>query len=162
MLIRRSRVIFGAAAMLLTATVAGAGTAESQTRHQVEAAVNEIQAAVAGGQSAAKVAELLYTNDIIIVGEGGLPAARGKQAALAAMEAHWASLGPDGVKRCKLALAKDPGVASAETYASFFVLHCDPMSPSAEQIPDVRGIYVWQKTPQGWRVALEQWGIGKL
>jgi uncharacterized protein YbdZ (MbtH family) len=157
-----SKVFLGAAAALLAAAAAGAGPEASETRHQIEAAVGKIQAAVQGGQSAAQVAELLYTNDIIIVGEGGAPAARGRQAALAAMEAHWASLGPDGVKRCKLALADDPGVASAETYASFFVLHCDPIPPSAEQIPDVRGIYVWKKTPHGWRVALEQWGIGKL
>lgn len=162
MLTWKSKVLFGAAAAFLAMTGAEAGPAESQIRHQVAAAVDEIQAAVQGGKSAAQVAELLYTNDIIIVGEGGAPASRGKHAALAAMEAHWASLGPGGVRLCKLALADDPGVASAETYASFFVLHCDPVSPSAGQIPDVRGIYVWKKTPRGWRVALEQWGMGKL
>jgi hypothetical protein len=27
---------------------------------------------------------------------------------------------------------------------------------------DFRTVYVWKKLPQGWRVALEMWGLGKL
>ena len=160
---RRLTAVFGVTTALLIAVgTAGAEPSESSIRQEIEAAVDVIQAAVESGKSAATVAELLYTEDVVIVGEGGGPAVRGKQAALEEMEAHWASLGPGGVQRCKLALADDPGVASAETYASFFVLHCKPNPPVVEEHGDVRGIYVWKKLPQGWRVAIEQWGVGKL
>ena len=157
----RLMLCLGALAVSVAAVVSAA-TQGSATRNEVQAAMDAFQAAVRSGQSAAQAAELLYTHDVIIVGEGGAPPSRGRPAAVAAMQAHWSSLGRDGVKRCNLSLSGDAAVASAETYASFFALHCDPVAPSSEHIEDIRGIYVWRKTPQGWRVVLEQWGVGKF
>lgn len=157
----RTVLCLGVFAISVTTAVVTAKERSGTSTH-VQAALDAFQAAVRSGKSAAQAAELLYTDDVIIVGEGGEPPSRGRPAAVAEMDAHWSSLGSDGVKRCNLVLSPDSAVSSADTYASFFDLHCDPVSPSSEPIPDIRGIYVWKKTAQGWRVTLEQWGVGKF
>jgi ketosteroid isomerase-like protein len=148
---------FISCAVITAASPAGAGTL-----NEIKAAMNTVEAAVMGGESPAKVAELLYAPDVVMVGEGEANATRGMKAAVEALESHWASLGPDGQKHCKLRLTDEQAVASATTYAAFLVLHCEPNPPAVKEAMDFRTLYVWKKLPQGWRVALEMWGAGKL
>jgi hypothetical protein len=159
------RTVSSALIVLLLIAGAGAAVADSvrpSPRDEIKAALDAQYAAILGGISAAKFAEMLYAPDVVIVGEGDKGLQHGIKTATADVEAHWASLGPDGVKKCKVSLANGPGVSSATTYASFGVLHCEPNPPASKEASDIRVLYVWKKLPQGWRVALEQWGIGKL
>ncbi len=154
-------------ALLAVCLIGGVGAATADAaapsaREEIKAALDAQYAAIVGGISAAKFAELLYTPDVVIVGEGDTGLKHGIKTAISELEAHWASLGPDGVKKCKVSLAEGPAVQSAKTYASFAVLHCEPNPPAVKEAGDFRVLYVWKKLPQGWRVALEQWGIGKL
>jgi ketosteroid isomerase-like protein len=148
--------------LLGSASAATANAAEPSPRDEIKAALDAQYAAILGGISAAKFAEMLYTPDVVIVGEGDTGLKHGIHTAISELEAHWASLGPDGVKKCRVSLAEGPAVHSAKTYASFAVLHCEPNPPAVKEAGDFRVLYVWKKLPQGWRVALEQWGIGKL
>ena len=131
-------------------------------RDEIQATVDAVNAAVMGGISPAGLAEMLFAPDVVGVGEGESDATRGMAANTKAVEEHWAGMGPDGQKKCTLALTEDAGVSSPDTYASFFTLHCEPNPPVVTETSDIRGIYVWKKLPQGWRVALEIWGVGKL
>lgn len=148
--------------LIASAVATGASPANPDTLREIKAAMATVEAAVMGGESPARVAELLYAPDVIMVGEGEAGATRGMKAAVEALETHWASLGPDGQKHCKLTLTGEQAVASATTYAAFLILHCEPHPPAMKEAMDFRTVYVWKKLPQGWRVALEMWGIGKL
>lgn len=153
----------GAAVAIAGAAVADCGPTTHNPTGEIQAAIDAFQAAVTRGESAAKAAELLFAPDVVMVGEGEAGSRRGIKIAIAEMEAHWAAMGPGGIQKCaRLKLAEDTAVYSAETYASFLELHCEPNPPAVSEAQDVRLIYVWKKLPQGWRVALEQWGIGKL
>lgn len=161
----RHRIVSGA--LIAVSLIAGAGAAAASAggpspRDEIKAGLDAQYAAILAGISAAKFAEMLYAPDVVIVGEGDTGLQRGIKTATAEVEAHWASLGPNGVKKCKISLADDTAIYSANTYASFGVLHCEPNPPATKQAGDYRVLYVWKKLPQGWRVALEQWGIGKL
>lgn len=161
----RNRTMTGGVAtalIIVAATVAVADAPEQTPREQIKAHVDAVQTAVMRGDSPAQVAQLLYAPDIIMVGEGEAGPTRGMKAAIKALEDHWASLGPDGQKHCTLSLGSDPGVGSATTYAAFVLLHCEPNPPTIKEPSDFRTVYVWKKLPQGWRVAIEQWGAGKL
>lgn len=161
----RSRILTGGlltALVIVPATVAFADVAGQTTREEIRAHVDSVQAAVMRGASAAQVAQLLYAPDVLVVGEKEAVPTRGMQAATKAVEADWAGLGPDGQKRCILSLGSDPGVGSDTVYAAFVTLHCEPNPPTSQEVSDFRTLFVWKKLPQGWRVALEQWGTGKL
>lgn len=154
----------------LVSAVAIAGTAvadcDSTTPNptaEIRATIDAFQAAVTRGESAATAARLLFAPNVITVGEGEAGSRRGIETAIAEMTAHWAAMGPGGIQKCdKLKLAADTAVYSADTYAAFLELHCEPNPPAVNEAQDVRVLYVWKKLPQGWRVALEQWGVGKL
>lgn len=153
----------GTAIAIGGAAVADCRSTTPNPTAEIRAAIDAFQAAVTRGESAAAAAELLFAPDVIMVGEGEAGSRRGIKIAIAEMEAHWAAMGPGGIQKCaKLKLAEDTAVYSAETYASFLELHCEPNPPAVNEAQDVRMVYVWKKLPQGWRVALEQWGVGKL
>ena len=161
---RRLTIVTGVAIAFLTANVATADASEprSNPRDEIKAVIKATQIAIANGASATELSEMLYAPDIIEVGEGEPGPKLGMKSAIAEVEAHWASLGPGGHKKCKLRLADYPGLASETTYASFVVLHCEPNPPALMEAQDIRCLYVWKKLPQGWRVVMFQWGIGTL
>ena len=162
MMHNRNMLIGVATAFLIAMTALGADPDKLDTRDQIKAKIAEVNAAVIGGKSPPEVTELLYAPDMIAIGEGEPEATRGIKAMTAGIEASWAASGPDGQKKCVLSLTDDAGVASADTYASFVTLHCEPNPPAVKEAMDIRAIYVWKRLPQGWRVVLEQWGVGKL
>jgi ketosteroid isomerase-like protein len=133
----------------------------SSPKEAVRRVMREADAAMASGAPAAKISAILYSSDVVIVGEGDKGAQRGMKAATADVEGFIASLGPNGGKSCK-SESVDPIVSSKNTYASFMLIHCDANPPTLPDAMDVRCLYVWKKLPQGWRVVLEQWGVGKL
>ncbi len=137
------------------------GVSKSTPRAEVSAILSAVAAATVRGESAATVAGMLYSSDVVLVGEGDPEAKRGMQGATADVAAWWASLGPNGQRGCTLALA-GPEISSATTFTSFVVIHCAANPPTLAEALDVRCLYSWKKLPQGWRVALEQWGVGKL
>ncbi|MBL8267628.1 hypothetical protein [Steroidobacter sp.] len=147
---------------LLLSTVVTSVAARADTLQEIKAEMATVETALMGGASPAKVAELLYAPDVVMVGEGEAGVTRGMKSAVQALEEHWAGLGPDGQKHCKLTLTGEQAVASATTYAAFLVLHCKPNPPATKEAMDFRTVYVWKKLPQGWRVAIEMWGVGKI
>jgi len=161
---RARTLVFGvlAAAFAVGAASADEPAAESTVRNEVRATVDAVNAAVRAGISPAGLVEMLFAPDLVAVGEGEPGARRGGRAYAAVVKEHWDAMGPDGQKKCLLALAEETGVSSADVYASFFTLTCEPNPPSVTEASVIRGIYVWKRLPEGWRVVLEQWGVGAL
>lgn len=147
---------------LLVSAIVMTTPAKADTLQEIKAAMATVETALMGGASPAKVAELLYAPDVVLIGEGEASVTRGLKAATTMLEEHWKGLGPDGQKYCKLSLSGEQAVSSSTTYAAFLVLHCKPNPPATKEAMDFRTVYVWKKLPQGWRVAIEMWGLGKI
>lgn len=158
MICKAAMSICVAALIFAAAAVSGNAQAKQGVRDEVKATLDAMQAAVQRDESTVKVAEMLYAPDVIMVGEGKGGMTQGMQAAVLLLQVGWGErLGPGGQKKCRLSLGDDPGVSSPNTYASTVVLHCDPNPPALKEPIDMRGVLVWKKLPQGWRVAIEQW-----
>lgn len=135
-------------------------TAMASTRDEILAALDTLNAAYSRGASTAELTELLYVPEVVIVGEGEKTPKQGLQGGAAEVDAFVRSLGHEGIKSCKAKLV-GPEVSSAETFASFVSFHCDAQPPGQPQPIEARLLWVWKKAPHGWRIALEQWGMGK-
>jgi hypothetical protein len=155
------RQISKAGVLLFAAVTLGTScsAAAPSPRDEVLIVLRSVQDAIVRGDSPTAIATMQYAPNVVIVGEGDKEPERGLKAAASALDAFVTSLGPNGQKSCRNELA-EPTVASANTYASFLLIHCGANPPARPDPIDVRCLYVWQKLPQGWRVVLEQWGVG--
>jgi ketosteroid isomerase-like protein len=148
--------------LIAVALFSGNSVAQSDPREEIRATIEATQIAIANGVSPAEFSRMLYSPDIIEVGEGLQDPTIGIENATTAVADHWASIGPEGLKNCELSLADYPGVFSETIYASFVVLRCKANPPKVMEAQNIRCLYVWKKLPQGWRVAMFQWGLGNL
>lgn len=165
------RSVLPAAATLIGALfVAGKGmtaSADEATVHSSRAEVEKVMRAAeklfaAGANASAKdLASLLYTPDVVIVGEGDAQAKRGMANAVTDVQAWYDWLGPDGQRTCTYTMTT-PVIASGTMLAAFTLLHCGANPPAHPKEVEVRVLHVWNKGPQGWRVELEMWAPGKL
>jgi hypothetical protein len=133
----------------------------STTEMQVQATLHRVEQGLASNDNATTISELLYTHDAVLLGEGDTHAAHGWKATVEEVREWAESLGPGGEKTCKFKLVL-PAVASATTFSSFILLHCDANPPKLPQAQDLRMMYIWKKLPQGWRVQLEMWAPGRF
>jgi ketosteroid isomerase-like protein len=146
-----------------TCTVVSAAnhSSSSTTESQIQAAVHAVEEGFVREDDPVTLSHRLYADDVVLLGEDDAHAAHGMAAAIEEVKGWEKSLGPDGLRTCKYTLVK-PGVASRTTFSSFMLIHCAPNPPVLPQGQDLRMMYVWRKLPQGWRVELEMWAVGKF
>lgn len=130
-------------------------------RSEVLSVLREVEAGIARGDSPEKSVSLMYSPDVIVVGEEDASARRGLKPTVEAVAAFQASLGSNGVKGCRYELPVGE-VSSPTTFTSFVLLHCKANPPALPEDLELRMIYSWAKLPQGWKIVLEMWGVGKL
>lgn len=145
--------------MLFAAPCAHAEQARTTLRAEIQDALTKQQAANADGLDAAGLARRFYTQDVVIIGEGEKAPSRGIDAAIKAMQDWNDYLGPGGQKKCTFEL-EDPVIGTGDTASSFVVLGCKANPPKLAKDEIIRQLFVWKRTPQGWRVALEMWQAG--
>jgi ketosteroid isomerase-like protein len=148
-------------ATLFTGVVlfAQAASAEDAAAAQARVDVTQMAAKAQGlfekGASAEAFVNAVYDDNVVMM--GGTPGAKkGKAAVLVEVKKWFDYMGPGGIKGCKYTM-EQPAVVSATTYASFFNLHCEANPPYVKEAGDYSEMYIWKKTPQGWRIALEMW-----
>ncbi|MDE1008802.1 MAG: nuclear transport factor 2 family protein [Paraburkholderia fungorum] len=148
---------------LFASAVCSADESTGSLRSAIASALSTQQAANAAGEDAAQLAHRFYTNDVVIIGEGETKPSRGMDAAVKAMVDWNDYLGPGGQKKCHFEL-EDPVVGSDSTVSTFVVLSCKANPPKLTKDETIRQLFVWKKTSEGWKVAMEMWqsgGFGK-
>ena len=131
------------------------------TRSQIVDALHSLEGALARGDNATQISNMLYANDDRLTGEGEAASTRGMADTIKDVQGWMDSLGPGGTKGCKYTIV-DPVVSSATTFSSFLLLRCKANPPVLATDQELRMMYVWKKEAQGWRVVLEVYESGKM
>jgi ketosteroid isomerase-like protein len=148
--------------MGLPMTARSADAVAAQAKAEVAEALHRLEGAFEDGANGAKLAELLYADDVLMVGEGEPGSSRGIKTAASDTDDWIKSLGgPNGEKSCKYTI-EEPVVASRTTFTSFLLLTCKANPPALPQDQVLRMVYAWRKTAKGWRVELEMWAPGRF
>lgn len=131
-------------------------------------AAAEIRAFLAGqekanaqGLSASDLAKRFYMPHVTIIGEGESEAKRGMEAAVKALQDWNDYLGPGGQKGCHFTM-QEPVVSAGDMASAYAVLSCKPNPPKLEKGETIRQLFVFKRTPAGWRVAQEMWQAGNF
>jgi hypothetical protein len=141
--------------------VAAADSADA-SKAEVMQKLHSIEAALARGDSAKQIATSLYAENVLLTGEGEPKAEHGLPGAIEGVQGWLESLGASTRKpSCKYELP-EPYVSSSTTFTSFVVLRCKANPPVLAQDQELRMMYSWQKSSQGWHVVLEMWAPGKM
>lgn len=127
---------------------------------KVELAATLLKAADAlrAGARATEFAEMLYSPDLIVVGEGWPRAIRGVAAFLSDLQALLDGWGPNADLTFSIV---DPVIADGAVASTLVDVHVAPKSPAAEA-ERYRVVYAWKRTPRGWRVATEMYTVGRF
>jgi hypothetical protein len=160
-----TKIAFSSAVMVMGAlacinpAAAKPPTVHDRVKKELETVLRIQEAANAAGEDGEKLARHLYTDDIAIAGEGDPHIKHGLAVAIEETEGWRKSLPPGAQARCKFEL-REPLVASEHAAASFVILRCKGDGTTAAPDSVTRMMYVWRRTPVGWRVALEMWSEG--
>lgn len=97
----------------------------------------------------------MYTTDTVVAGEGTKDVLRGRDALLPvvidiARNTRDCAIKPDAARQ-----------TSADFGYSFATYLCSPADTAAANY-QVRALFVWKKTPAGWRVVAESYTIGSM
>lgn len=126
-----------------------------QDFHQaIEACYRAVEAAVEARDARAWF-DAMYSEDIVITGEGEAGAVRGREALVPGIEGI-----VQAVRSCSIELDSATS-ASAELGYSFATYTCRPVDTAA---PDfrVRALFVWRLESAGWRVVAEMYQTGRM
>jgi ketosteroid isomerase-like protein len=138
-----------------------ASTTDEAVRAEIVKKLGEVTAALTRGDSVEQTTKMMYADDAIIVEPGkDSHVIRGISAITKANQEWMDDLGPGGVKSCRFTVI-DPVVSSANTFSSWLNLFCKA-PPGKPEDSNARLLYVWRKTPAGWRVTLEAVEEGKF
>lgn len=146
--------------LMASAAIAGDKVA-SQAKAEVAQHLHRIEAAFSSGASGDALAKMLYSDNVLMIGEGQATASRGMKTAMSDSTEWLKSLGPNGGKTCKYTI-EEPYVASATTFTSFLRLRCKANPPVLPNNEELRMMYAWEKGPAGWRVVIEMWAPGEF
>jgi ketosteroid isomerase-like protein len=117
----------------------------------IETVIKKYNALVARGASAKEVAELLYEDDLTIIGEGEKSLYPNLASFMKPLEGYL------GNPTCRLALV-DKIRHSGDVAAAWMLEHCEVHGNSPKE--DYRVLYVFRKGTKGWRVTMEMFGAG--
>ena len=132
----------------------------SEIAKEIQAVLAEVEAFTAQGRigEVRTFAELMYADDVLLVGEGDMAAVRGIQQAIARI----ASAVGDWGERARLKFRlTEPAVTSESIFSAMIDAECQPERPGAEVIR-YRLLAVWKRGPRGWRIAQEMFTSGSL
>lgn len=157
----KRRVVSMAAVICMFAASATCRAEESTAalREAISSALAKQTAANVAGEDAEQLAHRFYTNDVVVIGEDEKQPSRGMAAAVKSVKDWNDYLGPGGQRKCRFDL-EDPVVGNANTVSTFVVLNCKANPPKLTKDETVRQLFVWRKTSDGWRVAMEMWQSG--
>jgi len=125
-------------------------------RKQLESVMRVAEAALSRGADAAGFAELLYDEDVVVVGEGWPAATRGLLAAIPKVDEtlkYWGDR-----PRLRLTIV-DPIVTEGSVATTFVDVKVAPSKPGGAQ-HQYRALYGWKRGARGWRVVLEMYDEG--
>ena len=127
-------------------------------REELDAVFRDVSAAFARGLGAAAVAERLYVDPVVVVGEGNPAAARGLAQflpQLADLIEGW------GFSPTLTFTLVDPILAAESVATTFVAVEVAPPGVGAV-VERYRVLYGWTRTSRGWRVALEMFDAGQF
>jgi hypothetical protein len=128
----------------------------SETRIELMRHLQQVTDALRDGVSAAEFSRLLYSPDLVVVGEGWPRAIRSAEAFLPELATLLDAWGPNADVRFTIA---DPFFGGADVATTLVDVYVAPRAPTgaAERY---RAIYAWKRLAQGWRVAVEMYAVG--
>ena len=130
----------------------------SETKIELIRQLQQVTDALRGGVSAAEFSQLLYSPDLVVVGEGWPRAIRSAEAFLPELVTLLDAWGPNADVRFTIV---DPFFDGADVATTLVDVYVAPREPTgtAERY---RAIYAWKRLAQGWRVAVEMYAVGSF
>lgn len=130
----------------------------SETKQELVQLLRHAADALRAGVSATEFSQLLYSPDLIVVGEGWPRAIRGVEAFLPDLTALLDGWGPNADLTFTIVDPILDGVDVATTLVDVYVA---PKKPTAAA-EYYRVVYAWKRSANGWRVAAEMYTLGSF
>ena len=130
----------------------------SETKPELTRVLRFAADALRAGATASTFSQLLYTPDLVVVGEGWPRAIRGLEAFLPDLTVLLDGWGPNADITFTIV---DPVIAGGNVATTLVDVYVAPKKPlaSAEYY---RVVYAWKQTTTGWRVAAEMYTVGSF
>lgn len=131
-----------------------------ETTKEVRAVLDAVEAFTAQGrlEDVRAFAELMYEDDVLLIGEGDAAVTRGVDQLIPKIVSAVGEWGERA--RLKFRMA-EPVVATESIFSTMLDAECHPEKPEAEIIR-YRLLAVWRRGPRGWRIAQEMFTSGSL
>lgn len=130
----------------------------SGTKHELEQVLRSAGDALRAGAGATRFSELLYSPDLVVVGEGWPRAIRGVAAFMPDLTALIDGWGPNADLTFSIVDPVFDGAGVATTLVDVYVA---PQKPTASA-EYYRVVYAWRRLAHGWRVAAEMYTVGSF
>ena len=130
----------------------------NETKQELAHVLQHAGDALRAGASATQFSRLLYSPDLIVVGEGWPRAIRGIEAVLPDLTALLDGWGPNADLTFTIVDPVLDGVDVATTLVDVYVA---PKKPTAAA-EYYRVVYAWKRLANGWRVAAEMYTVGSF
>lgn len=142
------------AALASLAVPLAANAADQDFARALDQRYRAVEAAIEA-HDGARWFEEMYAADAVVTGEGTKEVLRGRDTLLPvvieiAKSTRSCAIKPDAARQ-----------ASALLGYSFATYHCSPADTAAADY-QVRALFVWKKTPAGWRVVAESYTMGSM
>jgi hypothetical protein len=130
----------------------------SETKRELAQVLQHAADALRAGASATRFSELLYSPNLVVVGEGWPRAIRGIETFLPDLTALLDGWGPNADLTFTIV---DPLFDGADVATTLVDVHVAPKKPDASA-EHYRVVYAWKRLAQGWRVAAEMYTVGSF
>jgi hypothetical protein len=130
----------------------------SETKAELARVLQHAADALRAGASATEFSQLLYSPDLVVVGEGWPRAVRGVAAFLPDLTALLDGWGPNADLTFTIVDLVTEGRDVATTLVDVYVA---PKTSTATA-EYYRVVYAWKHTASGWRVAAEMYTVGSF
>jgi ketosteroid isomerase-like protein len=128
------------------------------TKAELERVLRDAGDALRAGAGAVDFSQLLYTPDLVVVGEGWPRAIRGVEAFLPDLAALIEGWGPNADLTFTIV---DPVFGDGDAATTLVDVYVAPRRPTASA-EYYRVVYAWKRTAAGWRVAAEMYTVGSF
>lgn len=130
----------------------------TETKAELTRVLRHAADAVRAGAGATEFSQLLYSPDLVVVGEGWPRAIRGVEAFLPDLTALLEGWGPNADLTFAIV---DPVFAGGDVATTLVDVYVAPKQPTATA-EYYRVVYAWKRTASGWRVAAEMYTVGSF
>jgi hypothetical protein len=147
-------VLLAATMLALSAHSMAASQSDTQSvRVALQAKLDTVNAMLRRKASGKEIADVLYEDDLMIIGEGEKSLYRDLKSFQKPLADYVAA-----ESTCTISII-DPIRHSGNLAVAFLLEHC-PAAKAGEKDDDARMIYVFRNGPKGWRVTMEMFGWG--